>query len=102
LLVEIRAYLRSTSPSGKLTESFNIIPLDDGSEDGIVYTEEALRQAYVDFMENIKLFNLEPEDTPVTIEEFRIMWEESLVRDKDNISDFDPNEDDPDKPRKIH
>jgi len=53
-------------------------------------------------MENIKLFNLEPEDTPVTIEEFRIMWEESLLRDKDNISDFDPNEDDPDKPRKIH
>ena len=78
-LKEIRAYLRMTSPSGKLTTSFNGLKLE-GSEHAIIYTEDALHDAYDDFLEILERVGADPDQKP-TVEEFRISYEEELMEE---------------------
>jgi hypothetical protein len=89
--MEIRAYLRSTTPTGKLTESSNAI-VEDGVF--ILYPEEALRQAYLKYKAELKgLFEEKAEVPP--IEEFRFTFEDELVETYyDNMPKEDDDDDD--------
>jgi len=75
LLKEIRAYLRSSTPTGKLTESSNVI-IEDGAL--LVYSEDDFRDAYLAYKQELKDLFSDRADCPV-IEEFRLTFEDELV-----------------------
>lgn len=67
--------MRSTTPTGKLTESSNCI-VEDGVF--IVYPEDALRQAFLAYKSELSGLFGERAEIP-TIEEFRFTFEDELV-----------------------
>jgi len=67
--------LRSSTPTGKLTESSNAI-IEDGVF--IMYPEDALRSAFLSYKKELTDLFGERAEIP-TIEEFRFSFEDELV-----------------------
>ena len=90
LLKEVRAYLRSTTPTGKLTESSNLL-LEDGAF--IIYGEEDLRKAYLAYKGELKQLFETRADIP-SVEEFRFTFEDELLDMFYNSQDDSDDDDD--------
>jgi hypothetical protein len=67
--------LRSSTPTGKLTESSNVI-IENGAL--LIYSEDDFRTAYLAYKQELKDLFSERAECPA-IEEFRLTFEDELV-----------------------